>query len=375
MNMIEAYIKELFQNSSPEKPLWNQEMILQGKKPHWNYIDGCMMTAALMLYENTENPKYLEFTDNFLDYFVNEDGNIRTFHEEEYNLDNINEGKALFKLYDYTGRGKYRKALDTIYKQIKNQPRTKDGNFWHKKIYPNQVWLDGLYMALPFYMEYEKRFNKKKNYPDIMNQIRNVVLRMKDKDTGLYFHAYDSTRQMFWCNPETGLSNHFWLRSIGWFVMALVDILEILEPSDVEITTEISTLFKDLIKALIFYQDSSGMWYQIIDRGQKEGNYLETSGTAIISYAILKAVHLEILPESYRKFGLYAFDGICRKYLYEKSGKMNLGGICLVAGLGGKDKRDGSFEYYISEPVVKNEAKGIAPFLLAYIYKKGKNNY
>jgi len=371
-SMIDQYIEEIIATGSPENPVWNQEIIRQNAKPHWNYIDGCMITALMKLYESSRERKYLDFSDSFIDYFIDDEGAILSYRQDEYNLDNIKEGSVLFKLYDYTGKEKYRKAMDTLYAQLQEQPRTKEGNFWHKQIYPNQIWLDGLYMAQPFYLEYEKRYGGKKNYDDILNQFRNVTLLLKNKDTGLYFHAYDSSREMFWCNKETGLSLNYWLRALGWFVMSLVDVLELLdETEDAEFYTMISETFRDLVNALLRYQDQSGMWYQVVDRQDEERNYLETSGSSIISYAILKAVHLGILSQDFATLGKKAFMGICEKYLYRDSeGKMNLGGTCLVGGLGGKQMRDGSFEYYMSEPVVENEAKGIAPFLLAYIYLK-----
>jgi len=370
--MIDEYIGEILKTGSPEYPVWNQEMIRQNKKPHWNYIDGCMMTAFMKLYDSTGEVRYLDFCDRFIDYFVDEQGGILHFDREEFNLDNIKEGSSLFKLYDHTGKEKYRKAMDTLYAQLMEQPRTKEGNFWHKKIYPDQIWLDGLYMAQPFYLEYEKRYNGKKNYPDIMNQFRNVTVLLKDRTTGLYYHACDSSRKMYWCHPETGQSPHFWLRALGWFLMALVDCLEILDPEeDREFHSFLSTTFQDLIRSLLSFQEPGGMWYQIVDRGDDRRNYPETSGSSIISYALLKAVSLEILPPEMAAYGRKAFEGICSRYLYrDKEGRMTLGGTCLVAGLGGAQMRDGSFEYYMSEPVVENEAKGIAPFLLAYVYLK-----
>lgn len=368
MEQIEKYIDQLLNESSAERPMWNQEMILEKKKTKWNYIDGCMMTAFLRLYNKTADVKYINFVKEFIDYFVEESGDIKTFDVEEYNLDNINEARSLFVLYDHTGDEKYKLALDNIYRQLEGQPRTKEGNFWHKQIYPNQVWLDGIYMALPFYMEYDKRFNNKGNYDDIRTQLENVVKFMKNSETGLYYHAFDSSREMFWCDKETGLSRHYWLRATGWFVMALVDLMEILDESDVDFKNFVSGIFKDLVSSVLKYQEESGMWYQVVDLIDREPNYLETSGTAIISYAILKAVDLGILPKSYKEFGIKAFNGICDKYLTFEGDKPSLGGTCLVAGLGGKNRRDGSFDYYMSEPVVKNEAKGIAPFLLAYVY-------
>ncbi|PHV69455.1 glycosyl hydrolase family 88 [Sporanaerobium hydrogeniformans] len=366
MEMLKKYLEELIDKSTPERPIWNIEKIRSGEKPTWNYIDGCMIKAILEMYAITGEKKYLSFADAFISYHVQEDGTINAYHPEEYNIDNINAGKVLFELYDLTGKERYRKAIDTVYEQVKHQPRTSEGNFWHKKIYPNQVWLDGLYMGQPFYMEYETKFNDKKNYADICRQFANVEKLMKDPVTGLYYHGYDSSRQAKWCNKETGLSKNFWLRAIGWYVMALIDTLEKMDKSYEAEYSHLMSNFKEVMKAMLKFQDESGMWYQVIDQGTREGNYLETSGSAIMAYAILKGIRMGFLPEDYRCYGEKAFYGICDKYLYEKEGEMNLGGICLVAGLGVPDSRDGTFEYYISEPIVENEAKGVAPLLLAY---------
>ena len=361
------YIRNLMEKSTPDKPTWNIERIREGKNPEWNYIDGCMIKAVLEMYSISGDPAYLKFADDFIDYYVFDDGTIRGFSVEEYNIDSINEGKVLFDLYRLTGKEKYRKAIDLIYSQVKTQPRTKAGNFWHKKIYPDQIWLDGLYMAQPFYTEYETLYNDCAGYDDIYSQIRNVDILMRDQVTGLSYHAYDESKEMFWCDKATGLSPNFWLRAMGWYVMALVDVLEKMVPERAgEKFTEIRGIFVRTIDALLRYQDESGMWYQVIDRREEKGNYLETSGSAIISYAILKGVRLGFLPETYRIYGERAFDGIRATYLKEKDGELNLGGICLVAGLGGKQMRDGSLAYYFSEPVVENEAKGVAPFLLVY---------
>lgn len=366
MDMLKHYIEELIDKSTPEKPIWNIEKILSGEKPTWNYIDGCMIKAILEMYSITKEEKYLIFADHFIDYHVKEDGTINDYHVEEYNIDNVNAGKVLFELYDLTGKEKYRKAIDTVYEQVKTQPRTKEGNFWHKKIYPNQIWLDGLYMGQPFYMEYETKFNHNKNYQDIYTQFCNVEKLMKDSKTGLYYHGYDSSREALWCDKTTGLSKNFWLRALGWYVMALLDTLEKMDKSFVDEYTKLMAIFKDIIDAMLKFQDESGMWYQVVDAGAREGNYLETSGSAIMAYAILKGIRMNFLPEEYKIYGKKAFTGVCDKYLYEKDGEMNLGGICLVAGLGLPDRRDGTFEYYISEPIVENEAKGVAPLLLAY---------
>ncbi len=367
MDLIERYIEELMEKSTPERPVWNLEKIMQGLKSNWNYIDGCMIKAILEMYAIKKDEKYLQFADAFIDCKVHEDGTIEGYDVQELNIDNINAGKTLFELYDLTGKEKYRKAIDLIYSQIEQMPRTKEGNFWHKKIYPNQVWLDGLYMCQPFYMEYETRFHDKKNYDDIFSQFETVVKYMRDPKTGLYFHAYDSSREMFWCDQVTGLSQNFWLRALGWYAMALLDTLDKADPSCGEPYENLKLVFRELIDAMLRYQDPSGMWYQVVNLGGMEKNYLETSGSSIMAYALLKGVRLGFLPEEYRVYGEKAFHGICDKYLStDENGELHLGGICLVAGLGGKQMRSGTFDYYMSEPVVSDDAKGVGPFLLAY---------
>ncbi|MCD7832736.1 MAG: glycoside hydrolase family 88 protein [Lachnospiraceae bacterium] len=368
MDRIEKYIDELLAKSTPDQPAWNIEKILQGLKSNWNYIDGCMIKAVLEMYAITGNQKYFAFADAFIDAKVREDGTIDGYSVEELNIDNINAGKTLFELYDLTGKEKYRRAIDLVYSQIEQMPRTKEGSFWHKNIYPNQVWLDGLYMCQPFYMEYETRFDEKKKYDDIFRQFFTVQENMRDPKTGLYYHAWDSSRQMFWCDRVTGLSQNFWLRALGWFSMALLDTLDKTDTSAApEAYGRMKEMFLNLMDALLKYQDESGMWYQVVNFGGMEKNYLETSGSSILAYALLKGVRLGFLPESYREYGEKAFHGVCENYLSEdEHGSLHLGGICLVAGLGGKGNRPGTYDYYMSEPVVKDDAKGVGPFLLAY---------
>lgn len=366
--LLDEYIDYLMAHSDSGHPAWNLEMIRSWKSNKWNYIDGCMITGILELYEITGEARFLDFADRFLSGFVEEDGSIRTYDPEEYSLDNVNPGKNLFPLYDLTGKEKYRKATERVRSQLSTMPRTPEGNFWHKLIYPNQVWLDGIYMALPFYMEYEKRFDAQKDCQDICQQIANVEIRMRDPETGLYYHGYDASRKMYWADPDTGCSPNFWLRAEGWFILGLVDVLEIMKdlPMQAE-SVHLQHMLLDLAKALSKYQDPSGLWYQLIALPELEGNYLETSGTALISAALLKAVRLGFLPESFRAVGEKAFYGIVDHRLTKNAdGTPCVTGICLVAGLGGEQHRDGSVAYYLSEPVVQNDAKGVGPLLLAY---------
>ena len=366
--LLDEYIDYLMDHSDSEHPAWNLEMIRSGKSNKWNYIDGCMITGILERYEITGEARFLDFADRFMSGFVEEDGRIRTYDPAEYSLDNVNPAKNLFTLYDLTGKEKYRKAIELVRSQLSTMPRTPEGNFWHKLIYPNQVWLDGIYMALPFYMEYEKRLDAKKDCEDICRQIANVEIRMRDPKTGLYYHGYDASRKMYWADPDTGCSPNFWLRAEGWFILGLVDVLEIMMdlPMQAE-SVHLQHMLLDLAKALSKYQDPSGLWYQLIALPELDGNYLETSGTALISAALLKAVRLGFLPESFRAIGEKAFYSIVDHRLTKNAdGTPCVTGICLVAGLGGEQHRDGSVAYYLSEPVVQNDAKGVGPLLLAY---------
>ncbi len=367
--VIDTYIDELMTKSTAEIPVWNIEKAKAGKKSGWDYIDGCMILALLEMYDTSGDKKFLDFADYYEDFRISDDGSIDGYKKDEWNIDNINGGKNLFVLYSITKKEKYRKALENLYDQVKNQPRTKEGNFWHKKIYPNQVWLDGLYMGLPFYMEYETTFNDSKNREDIYNQFFNVERIMKDPKTGLYFHGYDSERKMFWADKETGLSRNFWLRSLGWFSMAMLDTLNKASDRGSENWNHLKSMFRDLQTAMLAFQDESGMWYQVPNRQNEGANYLETSGSAIFAYSMMKGFRTKILDDTkFRAAGLKAFNGICDRYLTTEDGKLGLGGICLVAGLGPETspRRDGSFEYYMSEPIVKDDAKGVGPFILAY---------
>ena len=363
---IDRYIDRLITESTPDLPIWNIESIRQGKKPHWNYIDGCMITSLLQMSQISGDEKYFRFAESFIDYYVAEDGSILGYDIEKYNLDDINEGRVLFELYRRTGKEKYRLAIKKQKAQLDAQPRTITGNFWHKLIYPNQIWLDGVYMAQVFSTLYSKEYGGK-NYSDVVNQIENVNKYMQDEATGLYFHGLDCSKSIFWADKETGLSKNFWLRSIGWYTVALVDIIEIVDDDDAK--ERMSRIFRDLIHSITAFRDDSGLYWQVVDKPGKEGNYLETSGSSMIAYAMLKGSRLGVIDKKYATLGKETFDGICERYLkISDGGELNLGGICLVAGLGPENntRRDGSYEYYISEPIVENDAKGVAPFILCY---------
>lgn len=363
---IDSYVLHLIQQSSPEKTAWNIERVRQGKPASWNYIDGCMLTALLEMARILGDSRYSDFVESFVDSFIGEDGTIRTWEKEKQTLDDINEGRVLFPLYAMTGKEKYRLAAERLHAALQQQPRTHEGSWWHKAIYPNQVWLDGIYMAQVFAALYEKHFGQG-DYSDVVGQLRIVRQHMFDEQKRLYYHGYDASRTVFWADKETGLSQSFWLRAMGWFAIALVDLAEILpEGSEKD---EVAALLSEMMAGVSTYADEdTGMYWQVVDQPGREGNYLETSGSSMMAYAMLKGARLGVLAKEYAAKGLKTFDGIVNKYLTFHDEGIDLGGICLVAGLGPeKDhRRDGTYAYYISEPVVNNDAKGVAPLVLCY---------
>ena len=366
--IIDKYINRLITEGSPAVPLWNMERTLSGKEPHWNYIDGSFLISLWNLYQLTGDEKYAKFADEFVDYHIDDNGMPLLYKIDTYNLDNICMGRVLFDVYEYSKREKYLKTIDILVQQLDKQPRTSEGNYWHKLIYPNNVWLDGLYMAQVFRTRYALKFDLPEVLNDICKQFETVRLRMFDNQTGLYRHAYDEKKSIFWADKKTGQSPHVWLRSMGWFMMAMADIISYLPPC--EIKEKLTKLLVELLTNLKKYADKeTGMYYQVPDLPRHRGNYLESSGSSMVAYTMLKAARLGLVGGEFRLEGLRNFKGICEKYLTEKDGKLNLGGICLSAGLGPatNTRRNGSFQYYMSEPVVENDAKGVAPFLMCYV--------
>ena len=375
--IIDRYILDLIRRSTPETTAWNVEKFHYKQPGNWNYIDGCMLMALAMMTEITGDDQYMAFAAKVMDHYVTENGAILTFDPEKRQLDDVNEGRMLFRMLRRTGEEKYRKAAQMMHDFLMEQPRTAEGNFWHKKIYPNQVWLDGIYMAMPFELQYQKNLGNQ-DYDDILRQVRNVTRFMRDEKTGLYYHGYDASRTVFWADPVTGLSRSFWLRSIGWFSIALVDLIGGF-PEDHPGRGEVTEIFRDLMASIARFRDAeSSLYWQVVDQGGREGNYLELSGSAMVANAMLKGARLGVLEEKYRTMGRQTFDGLMKHCMVIRDGMPELTNICLVAGLGPESnrRRDGSYEYYISEPVVSNEAKGIAPFVLCYteIKRIDRNN-
>ncbi len=341
-------------------------------KDFWNYEDGCVLIGCVQIYEATKEEYFKDFVIKYIDNFVGADGSIRTFEKENYNIDNINTGKVLHFLYEETGEEKYRLAIDTVYDQLKTHPRTKCGNFWHKKIYPNQIWLDGLYMAQPFSMAYELRYNNGIGCKDVINQFNNVRLYLYNSEKELYYHAFDEAKIQSWANNITGQSSNFWLRSVGWYLMALIDTLSEMIHLDSNKNLDefnfLANLYKEAMNGILKYQDEdSKLFYQIIDKDNIEGNYLETSGTAMIGYSIMKGCNLGVLKkEDYKKLGEEIFIELAGQKLIQKDEDLTLCDICSVAGLGPGKERDGSIAYYLSEKIVCDDPKGVGAFLMAY---------
>ncbi len=365
---IEKYARDLISRSNGIRTAWNAECIRTGREPYWNYTDCVMLLALWKLGDILADPLFHDYVIDYFDHFVEKDGNILTFDKEARRLDDILGGRVLLSVYKETKNEKYRRAAERLRDALKSQPRTGEGSYWHKVIYPNQVWLDGIYMALPFLSLYERDYGNA-DFTDVTVQIENAVKNMRDKDSGLYYHGYDESRSVFWADKKTGLSSAFWLRSIGWFAMALSDLSGILPAGSCR--DMVNKNFKDLMQSIKGYRDpENNMYYQIPDKINLDGNFTEVSGSAMIAYAMLKGARLKVLASEYADYGTLTFQGIIRNYLTfdNGSGAGHLGGIVLSAGLGpeGNRKRNGSFSYYISEPVVYDDAKGTAPFLMCY---------
>lgn len=365
--IIDDYIDYLIGESTPEKPIWNIELLRDNKPNRWNYIDGCITSSLLELYKVTNDEKYLNFVDHFADYYVNLDGSIKGYNPYHYSTDDLSESRILFDLYHYTKKEKYLKAIEHTYLQVKTHPRISTGNFWHKKIYHDQVWLDGLYMMQVFYTRYETLLNNKKYYSDIFNQFKNVRNLMYHPTKKLYFHGYDESKTLFWADKKTGLSKNFWLRAIGWLAAGLADVATDMDDKNYKL--ELSNQLTELLEGILKYQDKeTHLFYNLVDLVNLPGNYLETSGSLLLAYAMLRASNENLIDNKYYAIGKEIFDSIVKERLTLKDGKLNLSGIVLVSGLGPEDKpnRDGSIEYYLSEPIVDNEAKGVGPLIMTY---------
>lgn len=343
------------------------------EKPKWEYTHGLIMTSMEKLYKETGDEKYLDYIKNFADFMIEEDGTIKTYKQSDYNIDRVQGGRFLIGLYKETDKEKYKKALETLRDQMREHPRTEEGGFWHKKIYPHQMWLDGLYMGSPFLARYAKNFDEPELFDDVANQISLVNKYHYSEESGLFHHAWDESKEQRWSDPETGLSSNYWGRSIGWFSMALVDVLDFL-PEDHPERENIIDVAQKLAVGILKYQDETGAWYQVVDQGEREGNYLEASATSMFSYFLLKGAEKGYLSEEHKQAGIKAYEGILEEFIREnEDGTISLTKVNGVAGLGGDPYRDGSYEYYINEIIRADDPKGVGPFILASIYYENLN--
>lgn len=354
----ETAMKELWRNGTYTTPHPNK----------WTYDQAVVLLGIEGLWYRTANPAYFNYMQQSMDRFVQDDGSIDTYKQEDFNIDNVACGRILLALYKVTGKEKYFKAANTLREQLKQHPRTQEGSFWHKKIYPNQVWLDGLYMAQPFYAEWSATFHDDKGFDDIANQFIYIEQHTRDKTTGLMRHAWDESKQMQWADKTTGNAPNVWARAMGWYGAALVDVLEYL-PEDHPKRKELTAILNRYASAITKAQDKkSGLWWDVMNEPYpgKKGNYFEASAACQFVYTLSKGVRLGALPASYNAVAQKGYKGILKQFIVKDAeGLTHLNGTVSVSGLGGKPYRDGSFEYYISEKVIQDDAKGVGAFIQA----------
>ncbi|AOW09763.1 glycoside hydrolase family 88/105 protein [Flavobacterium gilvum] len=340
-------------------------MIDDAKAPKWDYVHGLVLHSFEELYKKNPDPRYTAYVKGYADALVNADGTIKTYELENYNIDMVVAGRLLFDIYKKTNDNHYLTAMQTLKKQLESHPRTKSGGFWHKKVYPNQMWLDGLYMGEPFYAQYTVTFENGKNLDDVAKQFEQIQMHATDPKTGLLYHGWDESKQMPWANKETGNSPNFWSRALGWYVMALVDVLDYF-PKNHPKQKELVGYLNNACESLAKYQDKSGLWYQVTDKGGEKGNYLEASGSSMFAYAFAKGANKGYLPAKFKKLANKAFDGLTKQLIkVDADGTITLTQACQVAGLGGTPYRDGSYEYYVNEKKKDNDPKATGPFILA----------
>lgn len=339
-------------------------------KLKWDYCHGLELRAMLYVARKYNREDILDYALSYADTMVNADGTIKKYKITDYSLDRINSGKYLFDVYDLTGEKRYKNALDLLRSQFENQPRNDDGTFWHKKIYPHQVWLDGIYMGSPYLVEYASRYESGEqqatDYADAINQMIQAARLTYDAESGLFRHACDVSRQMFWCDSITGHSQHCWGRALGWYAMALVDNLEMI-PTDSPQREQVVEIIQYLASQLQRYADKeTGLWYQVMDRSGEAGNYLESSASCMFTYALYKGVRIGVLPSSYLTVADKAWNNILDRFIkVDENGLVSITEVCAVAGLGGKNNRPGDYNYYITEMKRDNDAKAVGPFILA----------
>lgn len=335
-------------------------------KPKWAYDVAFLGMAIDQL--GSVDPKYSKYMEDWVRWFVKPDGSVTDYKMKEYNLDRIFPGRNVITVYKRNPEKQYKIALDNFILQLKSHPKTNSGGYWHKNIYPSQMWLDGIFMASTYMANYAKVFNEPKWFDAATLQTKMIYEKTLDPATGLLMHAWDESRSQKWCDPATGLSHYPWSRAMGWYTMAILDILEFL-PENHPDRDDLITILQKTCDALLKVRDKkSGIWFQVLNHGGREGNYLEGSGSAMYTYVFAKGVRMGYLDKKFRDVAQSSFDGIIKELItVDEKGLVTMHNICGGCGLGGNPYRDGSYEYYVNEKRFDNDTKGVAPFILAAI--------
>lgn len=372
--MIPALSNSLAQNSFQTKydsDNWSVKMsesiIVRNPNYYggWDYVTGTVLKAINEVWELTNDSNYYAYIKRTVDYAITSTGTIKSYLLSDYNIDEINEGRMVLMLYRKTGEEKYKKAAELLYKQLSEQPRTSEGGFWHKKKYPNQMWLDGLYMGSPFLAEYAILFNTHADLGDVVRQAGQMEKHMRDSVSGLLYHGWDESKTETWSDSITGCSTTFWGRAVGWYAMAILEILDCY-PKEYAERDSLIHIFQRLAIAIKNSQDSaSGCWYQVLDQGNREGNYLEASVSCMFTYSLAKAARLGYIDTSYYSVACKGYQGILNKFITKNAdGTLNIINTCATAGLG--YGRDGSYDYYVNQTTLSvNDGKSLGPFILA----------
>jgi len=339
--------------------------------PRWEYTAGLVLKAMFDVAQRTGDERYWKYATAYYDGFVNADGSIRTYVKDDYNIDRINPGKPLFLLYEKTKDEKYRKAIELLRQQMREHPRTSEGGFWHKKRYPHQMWLDGLYMGAPFLAQYAKTFNEPALFDDVIKQFVLMETHARDEKSGLLYHGWDESREQKWADPKSGRSPAFWGRAMGWYAMALVETLDFV-PLEHPRRRELIAILQRLAEAIVKVQDpKSGVWWQVVDQGGRDRNYLEASVSTMFTFALLKAARHGYIDAKYRDIGRRAYAGVLKQFIeVDGDGVVNIHHVCEVAGLGGDPEkgeryRSGTYDYYVTEKIRSNDPKAVGPFIFA----------
>lgn len=336
----------------------------RGTPANWNYEQGFVLRAIEAVWDKTGDSAYFHYIQNKVDFFVTPTGGITTYTLQEYTLDNIASGRALLFLYAHTANTKYKLAADKLRSQLATHPRTSEGGFWHKNAYPQQMWLDGLYMAEPFYAQYAQLFYQTSSFDDVALQILLMEKMGRDVQTGLLYHGWDESKAQAWANPITGCSPSFWGRGLGWYMVSLVDVLDFL-PTTHPQRDSILHVLQRLAYAVAQVQDNSGLWYQVLDKAGQAGNYVEASASAMMVYALAKGVRMGYIDKTYFEHAKQGFDVLLSKFVQtDAKGQVHLTGTCPSAGLGGNPYRSGTYDYYVGIATVTDDPKGIGAFIL-----------